>query len=100
MKKSQNTKILIKDSFKERLIRQVGYIAVNNPENAIRFKAAILKKIKSLDSMPFKHRKSIYFDDNAIRDLIFKGYIIVFRICSNHIEVFGFTKYQEKPLDD
>jgi len=41
----------------------------------------------------------IYFDDTSIRDLIFKGYTIVFRIIDNTIEVFGFVKYQEKPID-
>jgi len=44
-------------------------------------------------------RKSIYFDNDSIRDLIYKGYTVVFRINIDQIEVFGFVKYQEKSLD-
>jgi len=44
-------------------------------------------------------RKSIYFDDDSIRDLIFKGYTVVFRINNSQIEVFGFVKFQENPTD-
>ena len=44
--------------------------------------------------MPLKSRKSIFFEKDEIRDLIFKGYIIVYRINydDDSIEVFGFTK--------
>ncbi len=50
--------------------------------------------------MPFKHRKSIYFDREDVRDLVFKGYIAVYRVNQDlkEIEVFGFTKYQENPF--
>ncbi len=49
--------------------------------------------------MPYAYRKSIYFNDKNIRDLIFKGYTIVFLITENKIEIYGFVKYQEKPTD-
>jgi hypothetical protein len=50
--------------------------------------------------MPFKNRKSIFFDRDDIRDLTYKGYIIVYKFNKSEdlIEVFGFTKYQEKPF--
>jgi hypothetical protein len=44
-------------------------------------------------------RKSIYFENSNIRDLIFKGYTVVFRINEEQIEVFGFVKYQNNPTD-
>jgi len=49
--------------------------------------------------MPFKNRKSIYFEEKNIRELIFKAYKIIYRIKSDKkiIEVFGFIK-QEKTL--
>lgn len=37
--------------------------------------------------------------ENQIRDLIFKGYTIVFRINNKQIEIFGFIKYQRTPTD-
>lgn len=50
--------------------------------------------------MPFKHRKSIFFDRDDIRDLVFKGYVTVYKVNMDlkEIEVFGFTKYKENPF--
>jgi len=50
--------------------------------------------------MPYKHRKSIFFNREDIRDLIFKGYVIVYKVDerSQTIEIFGFTKYEENPF--
>lgn len=94
-------KILFKDSFVNRLTRQIDFIANDSPARAKRFKNQLIKEIKKIHKMPYANRQSIFFNNADIRDLIFKGYIIVYRI--NHkekiIEVFGFTKYQEKPMD-
>ncbi|MCD4790124.1 MAG: type II toxin-antitoxin system RelE/ParE family toxin [Bacteroidales bacterium] len=94
-------KIKIKVSFHKRLSRQIEYIAQDSPVRAKKFKNDILSQIKKIYPMPYKHRKSIYFEDDDIRDLIFKGYTIVYRINKeeNVIEVFGFVKYQKKPVD-
>lgn len=50
--------------------------------------------------MPFKHRKSIFFSREDVRDFIFKGYIIVYKVNQElkEIEIFGIIKYQENPL--
>jgi hypothetical protein len=52
--------------------------------------------------MPYKNRKSIYFDRDDIRDLIYKGYTVVYKINrkEDSIEVFGFTKYENNPFVD
>jgi len=92
-------KISFKDAFVVRLGKQLDYIAIDSPANARRFKNDLFKLIKRIPSNPFKHRKSIYFDDLNIRDLIFKGYTTVYRINNNVIEVFGFVKYQNNPVD-
>jgi len=46
--------------------------------------------------MPFKFRKSIYFDDENIRDLVFKGYAIPYKIdkIKDMITIIGINKYQ------
>lgn len=83
-----------KESFVQRFERQLRFIADDSPVNARKFKTDLLKHIKSLTDTPLKCRKSIYFNDDTMRDLVYKGY-------TNHdkIEVFGFTKYQQAPLD-
>jgi plasmid stabilization system protein ParE len=78
--------------------RQISFISRNNPENARKFKNALLTKIRDIPSNPYHFRKSIYFNDPSIRDLVFKGYTIVFRI-SDQFEVFGLVKFQDNPTD-
>ncbi|MGM0648921.1 MAG: type II toxin-antitoxin system RelE/ParE family toxin [Bacteroidota bacterium] len=94
-------KIKFKSTFTNRLERQVSYIVYDSPSRARRFKNDLLEQIKKIPNHPYSFRKSIYFNDNSIRDLIFKGYCIVFRVneSENSIEIFGFTKYQENSTD-
>jgi len=92
-------KVSIKSTFVNRLGNQLDFIALDSPANARRFKNDLLKIIDTLPSNPFKCRKSIWFDDQNIRDLIFKGYTIVYRINNDTIEVFGFVKHQNSVND-
>ncbi|MBN1185599.1 MAG: type II toxin-antitoxin system RelE/ParE family toxin [Bacteroidales bacterium] len=92
-------KIIFKDTFISRLERQIDYISKDSPARARKFKNELFNRTKEIPSNPYKYRKSIYFNDIQIRDLIFKGYTIVFRIVSDSIEVFGFVNFQNSPMD-
>jgi len=50
--------------------------------------------------MPYSNRKSMFFNDGNIRDLVFKGYVIVYKIDEQKedIVVFGFNKYKQNPF--
>jgi plasmid stabilization system protein ParE len=91
-------KILFKESFVEKLGKQLEYISLDSPKSAQYFKNELLRLIREIPLNPYKYRKSIYFDDQYIRDLIYKGYTIVYRINKDTIEVFGFVKYQQSPI--
>ena len=91
-------RIIFKDTFIYRLENQLEFIARNNPANARRFKNELVNQIKAIPSNPRKHRKSIWYDNEDILDLIFKGYTIVFRINNDAIEIFGFVKFQNSPI--
>lgn len=90
-------KIVFKDTFIIRLENQIEYISIDSPKRARKFKSEILNRIKEIPTNPYRYRKSIYFEEESIRDLIFKGYTIVFRIADENIEIFGFVKYQKEP---
>jgi plasmid stabilization system protein ParE len=92
-------KIIFKDTFIVRLERQINYISKDSPSRARKFKNDLLGRIRNISLNPLKHRKSIYFNDIQIRDLVFKGYTIVFRITPDAIEVFGFVNNQNSPID-
>lgn len=88
-------RIIFKDTFINRLENQLDFIAQNNPANSRKFKNDLFNLIKAIPLNPRKHRKSIWYDDVDIRDLIFRGYTVVFRINNETIEVFGFVKFQD-----
>lgn len=80
--------------FKEGLAKQVKYISLDKPYAARKFKNDIIKETKGIVKMPYSYRKSIFFDDDNIRDLIYKGYCIVFNIQETRVIVFSIVKYQ------
>ena len=92
-------KIVFKESFLNRLEIQINYIALDSPKRARKFKNDLLARIREIHINPLRYRKSIYFNKEEIRDLIFKGYTIVFRITADQIEIFGFVKYQNSIND-
>lgn len=66
-------KINLFSKFRNKLEKQVRYIARDKPEAAKNFKKNILGEIRQISDKPFAFRKSIYFKNENIRDLIFLG---------------------------
>lgn len=89
----KSMKVVFKETFLYRLEGQIDYISIDSPARARKFKSDLFRRIKEIPQNPYRYRKSIYFDDETLRDLIFKGYTIVFRITEENIEVFGLVKY-------
>ncbi|MDX4040166.1 type II toxin-antitoxin system RelE/ParE family toxin, partial [Aliarcobacter skirrowii] len=71
-------------------------IAKDSFDRANQFKSNLDNQIDNLVNMPFKCRKSIYFSDDNIRDLIFMGYVIPYKIyeSKNEIIIIGINKYK------
>jgi len=92
-------KIKLTKAFRDKLNRQVSYISKDKPQAARQFKNDVIDQIKQIPMMPYSHRKSIFFEREDIRDLVFKGYVIVYKINKkeNAIEVFGFNKFEDTP---
>lgn len=92
-------KIEITEHFRDKLKRQVHYISLDKPLAAKKFNKSIFAKIRGISANPKINRKSIFFEDeNIIRDLVVKGYLIVYEIlpAKDKIVVFGFYKWEEK----
>ncbi len=72
------------------------YISFDSVNRANKFKIELKAKIEDLENMPYKFRRSFYFDDENIRDLIFKGYVIPYKIDKTNeiITIIGINKYQ------
>lgn len=80
-------KIVSRDSFTEILDTILYYIAEDSPNKALIFNDELEEKLQTIPYMPYKYRKSIYFDDENIRDYIFKGYVIPYLIDKNNNEI-------------
>jgi len=89
-----NYKIIYEKRFFDDIKEIIEYIKKDKPQSAAKFKKDLKNKIENLSHFPFKYRKSIYFDDESIRDLIFKGYIIPYKITDTQIIILGITKYK------
>lgn len=92
-------RVVFKDTFLSRLDKQVDYLARGGHRAGQKFRKEIIQVIKQIPKNPYQYRKSIYFDDILVRDLIYKGYTITFFINGNVIEIFGFTRYQQHVTD-
>ncbi len=64
----------------------VDFISKDKPVAARKFKIELIKKIQKDLKHPFLFKKSIYFEDEKIRDYVFKGYTIVFKV-DNDLEI-------------
>ncbi len=89
---------IIKDpKFNEEFNTILRFIDLDSKPRAINFKNELISKVKDLPYMPYKYRKSHYFEDVNIRDYIFKGYVIPYKvdIDKNTLFILGIVKYKE-----
>ena len=63
----------------QRALRQVKvFIAKDSTSRANSFIRSLKKQIITIKEMPFRYRRSDYFDDENTREMVYKGYSIVF----------------------
>ncbi len=79
------------ERFEIELEEILDYIAQDSLENALNFLDELNNKILSLPEYPYKCRQSLKSENKNVRDLIFKGYVIPYRINfeKNQIEIVG-----------
>ncbi len=80
-------KIVRSQQYTKALQETMHFISLDSKTRALNFKYQLDTHINNLDNMPLKFRKSIYFDSDNIRDLLFKGYTI---------KIIGLRNTQEK----
>lgn len=88
-------KIETTTEFRRKVERQINYIALDKPKAAKNFKNLIFSEIKKLIEMPYKNKQSKFFDVENVRELIIKGYSIIYVVENDKIVVFGFHKWEE-----
>jgi plasmid stabilization system protein ParE len=66
------------DRFELELEEVVNFIAIDSPNNALKFYDELIEKVNEIPLNPYIYRVQSY--DTALRELIFKGYTIPFLI--------------------
>ncbi|HEC1877522.1 TPA: type II toxin-antitoxin system RelE/ParE family toxin [Campylobacter jejuni] len=73
------------------------FITRDSKKKAFYFRDELLKCIDELSFVPYKFRKSLAFDDENIRDFIFKGYVIPCKIDKEKDLIIILGIYKENP---
>ena len=81
--------------FEDELDEIFNFIARDSVHQALKFVLEVSEAVGTLDFWPRKCRKSIHFDDPNIRDFIFKGYVMPYKIDdeNDEITVLGIYKH-------
>ena len=87
--------IKYKPKFERELKIIFDFIAKDSLSRAREFRNELIAKIERTAQTPFICRKSINFNDESIRDLIFKSYVIPYLIDDEVIYVLGIYKANE-----
>lgn len=79
---------IIRTTFYSKKLKEIlEYIAHDKLSASKKFKKELDEQISGLLVFPQKYRKSKYFEDENIRDMIFSGYTVIYEICENRIEI-------------
>ena len=80
-------KIIFSNNFQNALQEIYNYISSDSNERAFSCCDELYNEISKLTFMPKRCRKSKLFDDENVRDLIFKGYVVPFKITDESIRI-------------
>ena len=81
------------DEFWQNLNEILDFISANSESNAQNFLNELKSKIMAITDMPYRFRKNLIANDDNIRDLIFKGYVIPFEVDKETIKILTIYKF-------
>lgn len=95
---SKKVQIVYNPDFTRHFNHIWDHIADDNIVAANRFKKQLKTKLEQLPIFPYKFRKSFYYQDEHIRDYIFKGYTVPYLIdtSKNQILILDLFKWIDK----
>jgi len=80
-------KIIESDLYKQKLRFITLNIKKDKSSVAIKFAKDLKIQINNIVNMPYKYRKSQYHNDESVRDMIYKGYTIIYKIYDDSIKI-------------
>jgi plasmid stabilization system protein ParE len=90
--------IIRTEEYQKELLAILKHIAKDKITASREFKKDLNIQISKIPEFPYKYRQSFYFEDENIRDMIFKSYTINYEIDLNKNTIFIFSIFnQNKP---
>jgi len=89
-------KIIESRKYKIELREIAQYIKKDKKSASIKFVLELKKSIQNLIHFPYKYKKSIYFEDDNVRDMTYKSYTVIYEVFESKIEVMSIFN-QNKP---
>jgi len=87
------------EAYQKKLIQILKHIANDKITASKKFHKELNEQISDIPTFPYKYRKSIYFNNDNIRDMVFKKYTINYEIDLNKNTIFIFSIFnQNKPF--
>jgi len=86
--------------FNDELFAIYLFIAEDSIIQADLFISKLKTSIEKISPLPYRHRQSLRTDDNEVRDLVYAGYIVVYRIVKSdrRIDIIGIFSENEWEL--
>jgi len=93
-------KIKRSPQYNNNLFKILDYIAQDKVSASENFLNELDKIINNLPNFPFKFRQSVYFDNENIRDMVYKGYTVIYRVneSKNIIDIVRIFHKNQPPL--
>ena len=88
--------IIETDKYKKQLKEIVFYIKKDKVTASIEFVKSLKENVNNVTNFPYKYKKSIYYENENIRDMTFEGYTIVYEVFEDKIEIMTIFN-QNKP---
>lgn len=85
--------IVFTENFEIRLKAILDFIALHSINAAILFHDELYAKIAKIPQMPYSFRKNQLLNNENVRDLIYKGYVVVFKITLESIIILSIYKH-------
>lgn len=87
--------IIYSDDFFDALSEIRNFIALDSKSRADKFTKNLRTEIEKIASMPYSYRKNFDAENENVRDLIYKGYIVPFYVDSTNGTIAILLIYKE-----
>ena len=90
--------VIRKREYLSELKNILSFISKDSVSRAFTFKKQLDSHIENLPHFPYKYRQSVHHHNKEVRDLIYKGYTIIYKIdmVKNEIAVVEIFKWVDR----